>query len=394
MPRLYFFDVVRNVTLLAVILFHAVGSYSTVTPHWHNHDGSSVVADVLREVVDAFIMPVFFFISGYFGLASLQRKGVKSFLKGRLRRIGLPWLIAVFVFIPLAEYNGLTTKSRFVTYWLEYVYQTGTPRAVSISSEGPSQMHFWFLSLLLFFLCALCLFYRGSQALHSSAPRAPERRSIRRALLLTGALTSAGHFVSLLFIPFSGWAGIDLLLLFQSTCLFTQAFYFALGAYVYTANWFADGKPPGSLAAWSAALVLLLGGFLLCAQDVYAAPTVSHKLAPVLLLAFACTRSFLCLAILVVLVSSALRYGNRPFPFNQKLAAHSYNVYLVHLTLVVILQVILTSWPGIPPVLKLGIVFFLGTLISVGVSAVMQRYPRGFAGLFVAWFVLTAVGTW
>jgi peptidoglycan/LPS O-acetylase OafA/YrhL len=31
--RLLFFDMVRNLAMLSVVLFHAVAAYSTVTPH-------------------------------------------------------------------------------------------------------------------------------------------------------------------------------------------------------------------------------------------------------------------------------------------------------------------------------------------------------------------------
>ena len=55
--RLYFFDFVRNVAMLAVVVFHAVAAYSTVTPHWYSHDGSSVVADIVRKVFDPVMMP-------------------------------------------------------------------------------------------------------------------------------------------------------------------------------------------------------------------------------------------------------------------------------------------------------------------------------------------------
>ena len=40
--RLRFFDFVRNVAILAVVIFHAVAAYSTVTPHWSSHDGSAL----------------------------------------------------------------------------------------------------------------------------------------------------------------------------------------------------------------------------------------------------------------------------------------------------------------------------------------------------------------
>jgi glucan biosynthesis protein C len=194
---------VRNVAMLAVVIFHAVAAYSTVTPHWYSHDGSLVVADIVRKVFDPVMMPIFFFVAGYFGLASLKRKGVWPFLKGKLVRIGIPWLIAVFIFIPLAGYKDVASETSFVAHLLAYLKQIGTLRFLPIYNEGASQMDYWFLPLLLVFFFALGLFYsilRGRKATRREAPRpttpqTPSNRSILLALLLTGTLTSVVSFL-------------------------------------------------------------------------------------------------------------------------------------------------------------------------------------------------------
>ena len=64
-----FFDTLRNVTMLFVVLCHAVAAYSTVTPYWPVHNGHSVIAYLLR-----------------------QSKGAGPFLRGKFKRLGIPWL--------------------------------------------------------------------------------------------------------------------------------------------------------------------------------------------------------------------------------------------------------------------------------------------------------------
>jgi peptidoglycan/LPS O-acetylase OafA/YrhL len=139
---------------------------------------------------------------------------------------------------------------------------------------------------------------------------------------------------------------------------------------------------------------LLILGYLPFARDVFADPTASDTLAPGFLLAFSATRSFLCLAFIVTLTSYAVQYWNRPSPLNQKLAGLSYNIYMVHLIFVIILQELLTLWPGGPPMAKAGIVLLLGLLISIGISSLIKRFPRGFVAFLVALFVFVAVVTW
>lgn len=86
--RLLFFDMVRNLAMLSVVLYHAAGAYSTVASYWPVHDGSSIIADGIRELFDVFMMPIFFFLAGYFTFPSLNRQGTLKFLTGEIKT---PW---------------------------------------------------------------------------------------------------------------------------------------------------------------------------------------------------------------------------------------------------------------------------------------------------------------
>jgi fucose 4-O-acetylase-like acetyltransferase len=100
--RLFLFDLVRDLTMIAVVIYHAVGAYASVAPYWGVHDGVSLVANGIREVFDVFMMPIFFFVAGYFALASFQRKGAWQFLKGKFRELGFPWLLGILFLIPIS----------------------------------------------------------------------------------------------------------------------------------------------------------------------------------------------------------------------------------------------------------------------------------------------------
>src|SRR5664279_2602120 len=53
---------------------------------------------------DIFFMSLMFFLSGLFVYRSLERKGVGTFLRDRLSRLGLPFIFAAAVIAPLAYY--------------------------------------------------------------------------------------------------------------------------------------------------------------------------------------------------------------------------------------------------------------------------------------------------
>jgi peptidoglycan/LPS O-acetylase OafA/YrhL len=131
--------------------------------------------------------------------------------------------------------------------------------------------------------------------------------------------------------------------------------------------------------------------FFLVGRDVFAHPSDSNFLPPGLLLAFSVIRTFLCLTFLVVFVAYARIYWNRPSVFNQKLAANSYNIYLVHLFFIVPFQNMLMIWPGGPAMAKMAIVFLLVLPISYGISRLIDRFPRGVVIGFLILFVLVAI---
>jgi len=403
--RSQFFDTVRNLTMLSVVLFHAVAAYSTVTPHWSVHDGSSITADIIREVFDVFMMPIFFFVAGYFALPSLLRKGAWKFLTGKFNRLGIPWVFAIFVIIPLFQYSGQMksaagqSRQPFLGYWITYLKGFGTFQIGPLTPESVNQWHYWFISLLLVFFIVFALLYSAKKRWlrnpASSSNSEPARiRSILKVLFIFGVLTSAGYLIVSLFVPDMSWVRIDLLLQFQPTHLVFYMAYFALGFFAYSRQWFAGDEFPRGLSIWVPVGLLLTLGFLVMGQRIFSNPATPHQLSAGLLVPFSLLRSFFCLAFLVMFIAFALQYRSSHFPFNQNLAANSYNIYLIHLVFVVMFQDILMVWPGGPPMAKAGIVFLLALLVSYGISRLINRFPRGFAFFLLGLFILVVVATW
>jgi peptidoglycan/LPS O-acetylase OafA/YrhL len=402
--HIIFFDTVRNIAMLSVVFYHAVAAYSTVTPHWSVHDGSSIIADGIRELFDVFMMPAFFFLAGYFTLSSLYRQGVWKFLVGKFKRIGVPWLLAIFIIIPMSiyftrvKYNTDLVHQSFWHSWMTYLSDFGTLRIGLLSMDRTNQMHFWFLSLLLAFFLVFVLFHvvrrkvAGPSAV--SAMREPASHgSILWALLVTAALTSLASFVVILLTPSLSWLTVDLLLQFQpiNLALYIASFY--LGIFAFSRQWFAGDRFPRRLSLWIPVGILLTLGFFLVGQDAFIHHQDSHQVSPGLLLGFSSIRSSLCLALLVIFIAYARRFWNRRSRLNQKLSANSYNIYLVHIFFVVFLQDVLMIWPRGPSMAKAAIVFLLVLPISYGISRLIDRFPRGFVIFLLSLFILAIVAT-
>jgi len=400
--RLLFFDLMRNLAMLLVVLYHAVAAYSTFTPHWTVHDGSSAAADMIRHLLNVFIMPVFFFIAGYFALLSLNRQGAWLFLQGKLKRVGIPWLLAVFMIIPLVRYGGELKANAghsilpFWHYWITYLKHFGTFQIGLWTPGQTHQMHFWFLSLLLVFFAVFVLGHsvimkRCGSSARFPAGEAAAHVSILKALFVAAVLTTLGYFMVSFLTPDLSWIMVDLLLQFQPASLILYITCFALGVIAYYRQWFSGAEFPRRLVVWVPIGLLLTAGFFIIGQDIFNHPAASHRLSPLLLLAFSFIRTLLCLTVLVILVAYSRRYWNCPSGFNQALAANSYYIYLVHIFFVTVLQDILMIWPGGPAMVKASIVFLVALPLSYGVSRLINRFPRGFVIFLCALFAFILI---
>ena len=68
---------------------------------WRGDDETGVwLLDVFVGFVHGFRMPLFFVISGFFTAMLWRRRGLRSLMRHRLRRVGLPLLVGCFTIIP------------------------------------------------------------------------------------------------------------------------------------------------------------------------------------------------------------------------------------------------------------------------------------------------------
>ena len=154
--RIFFFDNIRYLLVFLVVVFHMTCSYSHYTTWWAVNDDNSVFFDYLMRFLNIFLMPVLFFIAGYFTLPSLDRSGTWLFIKKKFIRLGIPWLIGVILVPPIRIYiyeysrgvEGISLLGNFV----KTIGEAATFRTGLITSYDQfNHAHFWFLTLLFSF---------------------------------------------------------------------------------------------------------------------------------------------------------------------------------------------------------------------------------------------------
>jgi peptidoglycan/LPS O-acetylase OafA/YrhL len=393
--RIAFLDNVRYLMILFVLVYHSVAAYATVVPWWFYHDTSFFAANITRELLDVFIMPVLFFVSGYFALPSLEKRTVSKFLVDKARRLLIPWVLAVLIIMPLLFYDTPNqTIKPFWNYWLTFM--GGFPTQLSYLPHTLTQGPYWFISLLFAFFVVFAFVYavtrgRWIEAMSSTGWKDASGRSVLVALALSGGLSFAGYFISLVFVPDTSWLTLGPFLEFQPTRLVFLVCYFALGVYAQLHQWFAAARSLGNIALWGAISVVLGVAYLMVGQPLFGDLAGLTGVSVGLLLPFALVRSFLILSVLILLVSIGARYWNRSNRIDQELSASSYNIYLTHVWFVVLIQGALLEWLG-SSALKAVIVFVLTLAVSFAISRwVVGKHGRATTAVLIALFVFCLV---
>jgi glucan biosynthesis protein C len=202
--RVAFMDNLRYLMVVLVVVYHSVAAYAIVAPHWVVHDTNTFAANIIRELLDVFMMPVLFFIAGYFALPSLEKKGLWEFLKDKVKRLLVPWALAVLIILPLALYDQPVKPVRpFWKYWLSYLSSFEVRLRFTQAPVGPTtQAIYWFISLLFAFFLLFALIYvltrrwRGGTIL-PAAHKSTSCRSVIVTLMVFGLLTSAAYFIKI-----------------------------------------------------------------------------------------------------------------------------------------------------------------------------------------------------
>lgn len=375
-------DHVRGLVIVLVVAFHSVMAYMASLPvspprfdappyDWMAHpiiDSDRWLGfDLFGACVFLHLMQLMFFLSGLFAAPALLRKGASPFLRDRILRLGVPFLVGVFVLMPLAyfpAYRVTAVDPSWPAFWSQWT-------ALPFWPSGP----IWFLWVVLVLnLAAVGLFHVAPHAIERLARAAshPERFVI--GLVIVSALTylplAAG------FEPWQ-WAAFGPFQI-QPSLAPQYAVYFVAGLAVG-----AHGLDRGLLgsdamlewrwAAWligaCAAFVMWLVPAALIAKGYQTALPglrIARELALVLFAAAAC---FAWLAVV-------LRFARRERRLLGSISENAYGIYLFHYVFLIWTQYALLQF-SIPAVAKATIVLGMTLALSWAVSAAVCRVPFG-----------------
>ena len=298
-----------------------------------------------------FLMPFMFFLSGLFVWPSLQRKGRWRFLIDRCWRLGVPFLLGVYLLMPIAHYpvyRASTADPSWAGYWKEWM-------ALPFSPSGP----LWFLWQLLFLnIAAVAIGWLCPglvEKLYRRCSASPGKFFVGLLVVSTIAYVPLAHF-------FRPW---DLAqygpFAYQPGRLLHYIVYFAaglgVGAHGLNASLLrSEGMLRRHWAYWIAATAASFVLWLIVTA-LTLRPDASAGLRLLAELVFALSSATACLGFAAIF----LRFAERPWPGFSNLSKNAYGLYLIHYAFVIWLQSFLLDL-SLPAIVK-GATVFTGTLI-------------------------------
>jgi fucose 4-O-acetylase-like acetyltransferase len=314
--RIHFLDNLRTFAIFLVVLCHAGGVYESSGIwgyFWVVDDpATNNMAGLVNLVLDIFMMPTIFFISGYLVLTSLKTRTPWAFIKAKFTRLMLPWLVSVLTLIPLYKVIFLYSRNLPQESWTTYFHW---------SNGIWNQNWLWFLPVLFLFNVVYLLLSKARIKLPNI--------SLRSAIVATFIIGFTYSF-AMDMLGLRGWTKTALLD-FQNERLLIYFMAFLVGALCFQRKVF-DAKPGSRMlyhvvnaVDWIPITVYIV--FLLYPLFRPGQFIVSH-IIDTLIVWFCFHLSLLCL--LYVTIETFRRYLDRRGKLWDELNSNSYYVYIIH----------------------------------------------------------------
>ncbi|MCS3928511.1 hypothetical protein M2175_003542 [Bradyrhizobium elkanii] len=362
-------DRTRTFLTLVVLLHHAVIPY---TYFGHTDPASWIGFDVVVLCTDSFFMAMFFFLSGLFTWSGIARKAPQVFLRDRLLRLGLPFVIAAFTVIPLAYYAIALRhdpEQTFASFWWKTITVGPWP-------SGP----IWFVWVLLAFDLTASLLYRVSTHLVDPVNRVSVRGFEQPAVfwLLLAVVTAVVYVPALVHFGANKWFEFGPFSVQASRVLLYFAYFF-IGVSVGAANFdrgilSAEGQLPKNRWMWVIA-TLVPYCLMWCMIYIKRAILGNPNVLPDWYQAIYGTFVVLFSAAILLAILAFFLHQKSPGPnLLDRMQADAYGMFLVHYPIALWIQYVLFdySWPAI---FKAAIGFVLTVLLSWGLTAMLRKIP-------------------
>ena len=346
--RIHWMDNLRTIIILLVVLYHVGGVYESAGLwgwFWIVDDPDTIIwVGIVGIVLDIMVMPTIFFISGYLAPASLKQKTGREFVKGKIKRLIIPWVIAVFTLIPLYKVIFLYSRNLPQEHWTTYFHMT----------NPNSQNWLWFLPVLFIFNILYFLLSKVNLKIPNI--------SLKGAVLGTFLIGFVYSFSIGGILGFRSWT-LTPLIDFENERLLVYFLTFLLGSLCFRQNVFAEKPKSKTLynvvnsTSWIPITVHIFARLFPFFYPEGFSITPLYRL--IWWLSF--DLSLLCL--MYLMIGSFWRYVDRTGRIWSELNHNSYGVYIIHVIVIGVFGTLLLNL-SLPALVKYPLLFLSTYLVS------------------------------
>jgi len=383
--KIWYLDNIRFILAIFVVAWHAANAYIGTGWTVTETQTSSVVYG-LKTFFDAITMPLFFYISGYFALSSIKKRGSASFLKTKVKTIAIPWILGLLLITPVIDLIGkISTHSLNAGYF--DVWKWHMHRMVQcnfgIITDGFYQRYMWFLSVLFTLHVIFAMIYHISRKwfnkdLTSLQARVFTKRSTLTFVAKIACLTLFPMMAVLLSIIFftdspdpESFFSVFNVIQFQASRLPIYIVYFILGILTLRNSWFERGLF-SNRKLWNTVFAVT-GVIYLSVMNVFANSLPEEAFG----FLFTLSINFFIVSTLGFALSNAKVYLDTPLLGNGEISSHAYNIYILHYIPVHFMQLALLNLMSIPLLVKFMCVTVIGLISSLVISHyAVKPYPK------------------
>ena len=192
--RLVWADNIKVLLISLIIALHGVLSYAATMQVWTYspfrevalHPLTEAVLFVIVTPIGFLMIPLLFLVAGLLTPGSVQHKGVRRFVADRLLRLGVPFLVFVFLLQPTLTYLLAHRLADAPGSWTEEYLGAGNRL-----DTGP----LWFVGVLLIYSLTYAAWVAARRGrVHAKAPM-----SVGRLLVLAGLVAATSFLVRLVY---------------------------------------------------------------------------------------------------------------------------------------------------------------------------------------------------
>lgn len=360
--RIHWMDNLRTIIILLVVLYHVGGVYESAGLwgwFWIVDDPNTITwVGFVGIMFDIMVMPIMFFVSGYLTPASLKSKSSWEFVKGKIKRLMIPWVIAVFTLIPLYKVIFLYSRGLPQEHWSTYFHIT----------NPNSQNWLWFLPVLFAFDMLYILLSKMNIKVSNI--------SLKWAVVSIFLIGLAYSFTIGGILGFRSWT-LTPLIDFENERLLLYFMVFLLGVLCFQQNIFAE-KPKRKMLynivngiAWIPVTLHIFARV----WPFFSPNPAEFPITPLYRLLWHLSFYLSVLCLMYVMILSFWLYLDKTGNVWRALNKNSYGVYIIHVVMIGIFGTLLLNL-NIPAVVKYLILIvstYLGSnLIVSGYRAVTQ----------------------